>query len=207
MIRFHNRTEAGKLLAEALKPYKGQAGVVYPLPRGGVPLGVEIAKALEMEMDLLIPRKVGHPYNPEYAIAAVGETGEPVINPVEVSRVDPEWFKRAVQKERDEASRRRKAYLGDRQPISVEGKVAIVVDDGIATGLTMRAAINDARARRPAKLVVAIPVVPADTATRLREIVDDLVAIEISEHYLGAVGSYYDEFPQLEDEDVISLFR
>ena len=82
-----------------------------------------------------------------------------------------------------------------------------MVDDGIATGLTMRAAINDARARHPAKLVVAIPVVPADTAARLRETVDDLVALEIAEHYLGAVGSYYDEFPQLEDADVISLFR
>ena len=204
-MHFRNRSEAGRLLADALKAYAGQAGVIYPLPRGGVPLGVEIARALNMDLDLIIPRKVGHPYNPEYAIAAVGETGEPVINRTEVDRVDPKWFKQEVARQRDESRRRREAYLHGREPLPVEGKVAILVDDGIATGLTMKAAIQDARARKPAKLIVAIPVVPAETARVLRTMVDDLVALDIDENYLGAVGAYYDDFGQTTDAEVIAL--
>lgn len=204
-MHFKNRVEAGRLLADALKTYSGQEGVVYPLPRGGVPLGVEIAKALNMELDLIIPRKIGHPYNPEYAVAAVGETGEPVVNQAEVDRVDPKWFQQEVARQREESRRRREAYLHGRDPLPVEGKVAILVDDGIATGLTMKAAIQDARSRRPAKLVVAIPVVPADTARRLQAMVDDLVALDIDEYYLGAVGAYYDDFGQTTDEEVIAL--
>jgi putative phosphoribosyl transferase len=204
-VHFKNRVEAGRLLADALKTYAGQEGVVYPLPRGGVPLGVEISKALKMDLDLIIPRKIGHPYNPEYAIAAVGETGEPVVNQAEVDRVDQKWFQQEVDRQREESRRRREAYLHGRDPLPVEGKVAILVDDGIATGLTMKAAIQDARSRRPAKLVVAIPVVPADTARRLRDMVDDLVALDIDEYYLGAVGAYYDDFAQTTDEEVIAL--
>lgn len=204
-MRFKNRTEAGQLLADKLASYADQPGVVYPLPRGGVPLGIEIARKLNMALDLIIPRKVGHPYSPEYAIAAVGETGEPVINQQEVSRVDAKWFEQEVARQRAEAKRRRTAYLGDREPIPVEGKVAIIVDDGIATGLTMKAAIQDARARKPGKLVVAIPVVPADTARVLAEMVDELVAIDIDPYYLGAVGAYYDDFGQVSDDEVIQL--
>jgi len=204
-VRFRNRSEAGRLLADALKVYAGQAGVVYPLPRGGVPLGVEIARALKMDLDLIIPRKVGHPFNPEYAIAAVGETGEPVVNRTEVDRVDPKWFEQEVARQREESRRRREAYLHGRVPLPVEGKIAILVDDGIATGLTMKAAIQDARSRKPAKLIVAIPVVPAETARVLRTMVDDLVALDIDENYLGAVGAYYDDFGQTTDEEVIAL--
>jgi len=204
-MRFRDRKDAGRRLAEALKPYAGQAGVVYPLPRGGVPLGVEIAQALGMELDLIIPRKIGHPYNPEYAIAAVGETGEPMVNRAEVDRVDPKWFEQEVARQREESRRRREAYLHGRKPLNVEGKVAILVDDGIATGLTMKAAIQDARARNPSKLVVAIPVVPADTARALQSMVDDLVALDIDENYLGAVGAYYENFDQTTDEEVVAL--
>jgi len=204
-MHFKNRIEAGQLLAEALKPYADKPGIVYPLPRGGVPLGIEVARALSMELDLIIPRKIGHPYSPEYAIAAVGETGEPVINETEVSRVDAQWFEQEVARQRKESRRRRRAYLDDREPLPVEGKIAILIDDGIATGLTMKAAIQDARSRHPAKLVVAIPVVPAETARALREMVDDLVALDIAEHYLGAVGSYYDDFGQVSDQEVIEM--
>jgi len=204
-MRFKNRTEAGQLLAEKLAKYKDQAGVVYPLPRGGVPLGIEIARALGMELDLIIPRKVGHPYNPEYAIAAVGETGDPVVNQAEVARVDAKWFEQEVARQRGEARRRRATYLAGREPFPVEGKIAIIVDDGIATGLTMKAAIHDAKARKPAKLVVAIPVVPADTAKVLEGMVDELVAIKIDPYYLGAVGAYYEDFNQVSDEEVMAL--
>lgn len=206
-MRFTTRAEAGRKLAQALEKYKNQDGVVYPLPRGGIPLGVEIAQALHMPIDLIIPRKIGHPLNPEYAIGAVGENGDIVCSAEEVARIDPLWFKRTVEIERQEARQRRERYLDGRAPLPLAGKTAILVDDGIATGLTMRAAIRDARHRGPARLVVAIPVTPKDTAALLRREVDELVALDIPEFYLGAVGAYYDEFPQISDEEVIELLR
>lgn len=204
-MRFRDRTDAGRRLAQALSGYRGQEGVVLALPRGGVVLGAEIARALGMPLDLVIPRKIGHPLSPEYGIAAVTDSGELVTNPWEVSQMDPEWFKRSVERERAEAVRRRTRYLGGRAPLPLEGKVAILVDDGIATGLTMEAAIRDVKRRRPARLVVAVPVAPADTAERLRAQVDDFVALDIPELYLGAVGAYYDHFPQVSDDEVIAL--
>lgn len=207
MTRFKNRTEAGKKLADALKRYRDKDGIVYGLPRGGLPLAVEIAKALHMPLDLIIPRKIGHPFNPEYAICAVGENGEMVCNEWEVAQIDQQWFQETVKAERQESRRRREHYLGGREPLPAAGKTMILVDDGIATGLTMRAAIRDAKHRRPAHIVVAIPVTPKDTAAILRQEVDDVVALDIPEFYLGAVGAYYDEFPQITDEEVIELLQ
>src|SRR3989344_1657662 len=144
-MRFKDRADAGRKLAHALNKFKGRQGVVYALPRGGVVLGVEIAQALHMPLDLVIPRKIGHPISPEYAIGAVVENGEKVCNEMEVARIDPEWFRREVERERQEARRRRELYLGGREPAPVEGKTAIIVDDGIATGLTMEVAIRDVK--------------------------------------------------------------
>jgi predicted phosphoribosyltransferase len=206
-MRFRDRREAGQKLAQALAGYRGREGIVYPLPRGGVTLGVEIARALAMPIDLVIPRKIGHPYNPEYAICAVTEDGAPVCNEREVSQVDPRWFHKRIEEERREARRRRELYLAGRRPLPAAGKIAIVVDDGIATGLTMRAALQDVRSRQPARLIVAIPVAPKDTAERLAREVDEVVALDVSEFYLGAVGAYYDDFPQLTDDEVILLLR
>jgi putative phosphoribosyl transferase len=207
-MRFRDRTDAGRQLAAALSAkYRGRAGVVYALPRGGVPLGVEIARALDMPLDLLIARKIGHPYNREYAIGAVTETGAPVVNPRELARIDAHWFEREADAERREARRRHQAYTGGRPLTPARGKVAIIVDDGIATGLTMEAAIRATRAQQPATLVVAVPVVPADTAAHLAREVDDLVAVTVETDYLGAVGAYYDFFPQTTDEEVIDLLR
>ncbi len=134
------------------------------MPRGGVVLGVEIARLLEMPLDLIISRKIGHPNNLEYAIGAVTENGTPVYNSREVARVDPEWLEARVRREREEAKRRRERYLGGREVLSVRGKTAILVDDGIATGLTMLAAIHEVKRRKPARIVVAVPVAPEDTA-------------------------------------------
>jgi predicted phosphoribosyltransferase len=206
-MRFRDRTDAGQRLAERLLAYRGQEGVVLALPRGGVVLGAEIARALDMPLDLVIPRKIGHPLSPEYGIAAVTESGEIVTNPWEVSQVDPQWFQNAVARERAEAARRRRRYLGDRAPLPLAGEIAILVDDGIATGLTMEAAIRDVKRQRPARLVVAVPVAPADTAERLRAQVDDFFALLVPEFYLGAVGAYYDHFPQVSDEEVIALLE
>lgn len=206
-MRFRDRTDAGKQLARALGKFKGRDGIVYPLPRGGIVLGVEIATALHMPLDLIIPRKIGHPYNPEYAICAVTEDGETVCNEEELARIDQAWFRAQVENARKEARRRRELYLGDRKPLDAKGKTVIIVDDGIATGLTMRAALNDARQRQPAHIVIAIPVSPADTAEKLRRDVDEVVALDIPDFYLGAVGAYYDDFAQVTDEEVIELLR
>lgn len=207
-MHFHDRAEAGRLLADKLAEHYGDAdAIVYPLPRGGLPLGMEVARKLNAPLDLIIPRKIGHPYSPEYAICAVSEAGETVCNERERASVDEDWFKKRVDEERKESRRRRDVYLGGKAHLPLEGKTAIIVDDGIATGLTMRAAILDARTRKAARIVVAIPVVPADTADLLRREVDDLVALSIDQYYLGAVGSYYDIFGQLTDEDVINMLQ
>jgi putative phosphoribosyl transferase len=205
-MRFADRREAGRQLAEARERFRGQPGVVYALPRGGVPLGAEVARYLGMPLDVLVPRKIGHPMQPEYAICAVPEQGERVCNPREEAAVDPQWLMDAESRVRVEASGRRTLYGRDAAP-SVAGKLAIIVDDGIATGLTMRAAIRDAGAREPARVVVAIPVVPASTAAHLETEADELVALEITDQYLGAVGAYYDSFPQVTDHQVIAMLQ
>jgi len=206
-MRFKDRTEAGQKLAHLLLKYRNQPGIIYPLPRGGVVLGVEIAKILHMPIDLVIPRKIGHPRNPEYAIGAVAENGDMVRNEWEIARINAQWLEQQVAIERQEAQRRRKRYLGQQVPLSARGKTAILVDDGIATGLTMQAAIRDIKLRQPASIVVAIPLAPKETAEQLGREVDDVVGLEITDNYRGSVGSYYDEFFQVSDEEVIYLLQ
>lgn len=206
-MRFRDRIEAGQQLAQALEKYRHQPGIVYPLPRGGVVLGAIIAPALGMPLDLVIPRKIGHPRNAEYAIGAVTETGVLVPNEWEIAQVDPAWLARQEMLERQEAKRRRERYLGDRAPLPADGKIAILVDDGVATGLTLRAAIRDIQLRRPAHIVVAVPVAPLDIAEQLAALVDDVVGLEITGHYRGAVGAYYNEFYQVSDEEVMTLLQ
>ncbi len=206
-MRFKDRSEAGKQLALALEKYRDQPAVVYGLPRGGVVLAVEIARELRLPLDLIIPRKIGHPYNPEYAIGAMSEEGEPVYNDWEIARVDRHWLENQVNSERQEARRRREQYLQGRKPLAVTGKTAILVDDGIATGLTMLAAIRDIKRRQPSRVVVAIPVAPEDTVERLLQEADEVVGVDITSHYLGAVGAYYDYFPQVSDAEVIHLMQ
>ncbi len=205
-MQFQDRNEAGQKLGELLqKKYGGKDVVIYALPRGGVVLGAEIARMLRAPLDLVIPRKIGHPMSPEYAIAAVTEHGEIVANEEEISSVDKKWLGHAVQKEIKEAKRRRELYCGGRAPISPKGKTAIIVDDGIATGLTMRAAIADIKKQNPAKIIVVVPVAPKDTAEEIRKEVDDFVALDIPEVYAGAVGAYYTNFDQVSDEEVKKL--
>jgi putative phosphoribosyl transferase len=204
-MRFRNREHAGHLLAAALKGHVGAAAIVYALPRGGVPVGVAVARQLDLPLDLVIPRKLGHPQQPEYAIGAVTETGAPVCNEEECRRVDPAWFESKVAAERREAHRRRALYCGGDARASAKDRCAILVDDGVATGLTLEAAAREIRAERPSRLIVAVGVAPADTAERFRGLVDDFVAVLTPEHFRGAVGSYYEDFHQLSDEDVLTL--
>jgi len=204
MRQFADRREAGRALAEKLRAYRGGA-VVYALPRGGIETGVEVARALDVPLGIIIARKIGHPMSPEYAVCAVTETGPMLCNEYERVNLDPLWLSQAESAERTEAKRRRKVYLSGRAPVAVNGKTAIVVDDGIATGLTMQAAVAELRSQGPSKLIVAVPAAPRDAVDALLENADEVIVLNDPDTYLGAVGAYYDWFPQLSDEEVTAL--
>lgn len=208
-MRFSNRSEAGKLLAEKLKNYKGKDVVVYALPRGGVVVADEIASYFNSPLDLIITRKISHPSNLEYAIAAVAENGHIVGNPDELAQVDRVWLEKEIEKGRIEVERRRKEYLSERKLISPEGKVAILVDDGVATGLTLRVSIIELKHRNPQKLIVAVPVIPWDVVETIEKEVDEVVALDIppAGSFSGAVGSYYNNFTQITDEEVRQILK
>jgi predicted phosphoribosyltransferase len=202
---FLDRADAGRKLAHALGRYHGRATVVYALPRGGVVTGREVARALKAPLDLIVVRKIGHPRNPEYAVGAVAEDGYVIGNPHEISELDQEWFNKAAAAELREVNRRRSLFLQGRPTIPVKDKTAIIVDDGLATGLTMKAAIHAIRQRGPKEIVVAVPVGAAETAEELRSQVDDLVILYIPEGGFGAVGYFYRFFDQVSDEEVVDL--
>jgi predicted phosphoribosyltransferase len=202
-MRFRNRRHAGQALAEVLAPHIQHPAIVYALPRGGVPLGAEIARRFKLPLDLVITRKIGHPLQPEYAIGAVTEKGEPVYNEEERQRINPAWLGTIVKAEREEARRRRELYRGGHARVSARGCCAIIVDDGIATGLTMRAAVEEVRADRPSRLIVAVPVAPEDTARQFAALADRFVAVDTPAYFLGAVGAYYEDFRQVSDQDVV----
>ena len=207
---FRTREEAGRCLAEKLTAYASRHPVVYALPRGGVPVGAEIARALHAPLDLLFVRKIGLPWQPELAYAAVvdGNPPETVINE-EVARYEPlsaRELDEAVQRELAEIERRRKLYLTGRPPIDVNGRAAIVVDDGLATGTTARAALRSLRRRKPSSLVLAVPVAPHSTVRELSPLVDELVCLAMPEPF-DAIGLHYVDFHQLSDDEVIELLE
>lgn len=204
---FRDRADAGVKLAEALKEYRGQDVIVYGLPRGGVVLGVEVAKSLGAPLDLIVVRKIGHPANPEYAIAAVADDGHLGRNTFETEAVDKEWFNDARRVQQAEACRRRDLYLAGRVPLKADGKIAIIVDDGLATGLSMALAIREVRHRHPSKVVVAVPVAPPDTIAELRELADDIVVLHVPDDVFYAIGAFYLDFPQLTDAQVVAFMN
>lgn len=204
---FKNRTEAGQKLAELLSDYASQDVVVYALPRGGVVLGAEIARAINAPLDLIITRKIGHPSNPEYAVCALAEDGAPICNQSELERLGHHWLEEEKHKAREEIQRRRKEYLGDTTQKEIKGKTAIIVDDSIATGLTMIASIEEMKIHEPKEIVVAIPIVPYLTSLKLEGMVDKVVCVEATSDFLGAVGAYYEDFTQVEDEEVKRILK
>lgn len=203
---FVDRNEAGKKLAEKLAGYKGADAVVLALPRGGVVIGAEVAKALALPLDIVSVRKIGHPFTPEYAIGVVDEHGATILNEWETKSLDKEWLAREIEKEKEEAQRRSATYRGTRAPIDLAGKTALIVDDGIATGLTMQLAVRAVKKSKPAKIAVAVPVSPPDSIELLKnEGADEVIVLEDPKEYLGAVGIHYVQFPQVEDAMVIKL--
>ncbi len=200
---FTNRRHAGRELARALAGRVSKPAIVYALPRGGVPVAAGIAAAFDLPLDLVIPRKIGHPRHPEYAVGAVTETGEAVLNEVECRALDQRWLGAEIEAQRRESRRRRELYCGGQPRLSAAGKCAVLVDDGLATGLTMLAAIREVRADGPAKLIVAVPVAPRDAVALLAREADDCVTAHLPAFFSGSVGSYYLDFRQLSDEDVL----
>ena len=212
MDDFKDRAEAGRQLAAAVV----RLGLVHPLvhplvlalPRGGVPVAAEVARALHAPLDLLIVRKIGAPSQPELAVAALAEGDPPTLvideRTSQVTGTDKAYIEREATTQRAEIERRRKAYRRGRSRIGVAGKSVVVVDDGIATGSTVRAALQALRRMRPARLVLAVPVAPADTLSELSPLVDDLVCLS-QPAFFRSVGTYYADFHQVDDEEVIAL--
>jgi predicted phosphoribosyltransferase len=175
------------------------------VPRGGVVLGVEVAKSLAAPLDLIVVRKIGHPANPEYAVAAVADDGHVERNASETEALDRDWFEQTRRAQQAEACRRRDLYGAGSVPLIADGKVAILVDDGLATGVTMALAIREVRHRHPSKVVVAVPVAPSEVIEQLRGSVDDIVVLYIPDDGFEAVGAFYLDFPQLSDAEVVAF--
>ncbi|MDF2141766.1 phosphoribosyltransferase family protein [Paenirhodobacter sp. CAU 1674] len=208
MTRFADRTEAGKALAAELAAKGYKDPVVLALPRGGVPVAIEVARALHAPMDLVMVRKIGLPHQPELAAAAIvnGDHPQLAINEAVVAHagLSREDLDRLAQVQLAEIRRRRAFYLKDRASVPVEGRTVIVVDDGIATGATMRASLQAVRLRKPARLVLAVPVAAPDTLEELRAGVDEVVCL-LRPRALIAVGAHYVDFGQTSDEEVVRL--
>ncbi len=205
---FSDRVEAGRQLARALASYKEQHPVVLALPRGGVPVAAEIAKALDAPLDLVLVRKIGVPFQPELAMGAVVDGSKPVVvrneHVIELTGISEADFNAVRDQELAEIERRRKLYVGDRPHPEIKDHTAIVVDDGIATGATTRAALRAIRMREPRKLVLAVPVAPTQSLTELKDEADAIVCLEDHEDF-GAIGFFYADFRQISDAEVIEL--
>lgn len=204
-MMFQDRLDAGRRLAKALSGYKGRNAVVLALPRGGVPVAAEVAAALDAPLDLILVRKIGVPAQPELAMGAVVDGAAPIVvrneEVIEFSGTTADEFDAVCARELAEIERRRQLYIGERARAEIAGQVVIVVDDGIATGATTRAALLAIRNRKPKELVLAVPVAPPDTIKQLRQEVDDLICLETPELF-GAIGYFYRDFRQVSDEEV-----
>lgn len=207
---FKDRRSAGKLLAERVKELKPADPVVLAMPRGGVPVGLEVAKALGAPLDLVLVRKIGVPYQPELAAGAVvdGDQPEIVVNDdvMQLAGLTREYIDERAKEELVEIERRRQVYLSDRPRVPLNGRTLIIVDDGIATGASIRAAIAALKRRNPLKLILAVPVAPADTIEKLRAEVDDVVCLQMPEPFY-AIGMHYDDFHQVPDDEVVRLMN
>ena len=201
---FRDRTDAGQRLAEALGAYANRADVlVLALPRGGVPVAAEVAQKLNVPLDALVVRKLGVPFHAELGMGAIASGGVKIVNKevVDALGIDADAIETVARDEQRELERREKAYRGDVPPPKVEGKTVVLVDDGIATGSTMLAAIKAARQLKAAHIVVAVPTVAASTYEKMRVAADDVVALIVPEEFY-AVGQWYENFAQTTDHEV-----
>lgn len=203
---FKDRAEAGKLLAKKLKAMKIDKPVVYGIPRGGLVCAKEIAELLNAPLSAVIVRKIGHPTNPEYAIGAIAEDGDIVLAP-DSEEVDKDWLKEKIEEKKNEAKNRREYILGGKSPLSAEGKTAILVDDGLATGLTMIVALEEIKHLKPKRVIVAVGVASTEIAKKIKKDGYELVALEIPMFFMGAVGNYYESFDQVSDDEAREIIN
>lgn len=208
-MEFKDRSEAGQLLANKLKAYAGRADIlVLALPRGGVPVAYEVAKSLGAPLDVFLVRKLGVPGHEELAMGAIASDGIRVVNREIVDQlgISPDVLQLVARSEQEELTRRERLYRGTKPPVRVEGRTVILVDDGLATGSSMRAAVAALRQKNPAKTVIAVPVGALDTCEELGEEVDDVVCVSSPVHF-DAVGRWYRNFAQTSDEEVRRLLH
>ncbi|MBV6471331.1 MAG: hypothetical protein NBKEAIPA_03263 [Nitrospirae bacterium] len=206
---FRDRRDAGRALAQALSKYKDDpAVIVVALPRGGVVIGYEISLALHLPLDVLVVRKLGTPVNPELAMGALAETGYRYLNEdvIRTYGVTVEQLDAEVRRQEREILRRSDKYRGGRRLLPLKGNTVLVVDDGIATGATLYAALAALRQAEAARLVVAVPVAPPDAARDLRAKVDEVVILQTPAWFFG-ISQFYERFPQVEDEEVIACLE
>ncbi len=207
---FKDRSDAGRQLAERVAALNLDDPVIYALPRGGIPVAIEVAKRLQAPLDLVIVRKIGAPGWPEVAMGAVvdGDDPQTIINEdvYAATGSDAAGLERARRRELEEIERRRRRYLGDRPHVSPSGRVAVIVDDGLATGATARAALAAVKRQGAALTVLAVPVAPAETIDEMRAEADEVVVVHTPAQF-WAIGPFYNDFHQLSDDETIELLR
>ncbi len=205
-MRFLNRDDAADKLAEKLQTYRGQNPLVLAIPRGAVPMAKSIAAALDGDVDVVLVRKLRAPGNPELAIGSMDETGWVYLGEYALQLADERHIEREKQIQMEVMRSRRAQYTPIRPPLDPAGRIVIIVDDGLATGSTMIAALHAIRAKNPQKLVCAVPVAPPDTLEKVRPYADEMVCLQTPEMFY-AVGQFYMDFPQVSDEEVMDLLR
>jgi len=206
---FKNREEAGRKLADKLASYRATKNlIVLAIPRGGVVIGKELAQALDCPLEVIITKKIGAPGNSELAVGAVGAIGEPVINEALAERVgaDENYLKSQISNLKSEIARREKEFRRGRPKLSLKDKIVIITDDGVATGATMMAAIEIIRQQNPKKIIVAVPVIARDTLDKIKALADEVICLD-SPLMFFAVGQFYQDFPQISDEEVKEILK
>lgn len=206
---FKDRIDAGKQLADKLDKFKDNKDLVLlALPRGGIILAYEVAKKINAPIDIVVPRKIGSPENEEFAIGAITETGQGIFDDdiIKSYGISKEYIDQKVEEEKKEAERRLKVYRGDKEAIALKDKIVILVDDGIATGNTIFAAIKSVKSKSPKKIIVAVPVLPPDTIGPVEKVVDELIYIDAPVIF-GAIGKFYEVFGQTRDEEVVEIMK